>query len=526
MGSVYVLRVYVLGFLIMRLRKRANWPVVVYRYWIEPEYQTWDQLPSLIQQEAEAMRALWNQLVDAFVQRQNSYHQSLPTSAPASGEDGVVPSAASSQTKRKPSALALRQIQQTFLRSTQEISKQSSVKWSNKQFITTQFFAAVTRFFNKQAHPPQPRSGDFHELHFQHRFTEGGLPVERLFGHSHRLCLTDVPPDAFSADVPQRQRKRFARTNGFFQVNGSVINFRTILHRPFPSGAFLKTAALVGKRVTPQGYHWAETGGHIMPAQWQWSLQLTLEIPPPEIFAAEDRRTAAVQIRCDLVDQQHLCFAILTDADGREEALFLPDPLLGSWQHKRMLQQQANLLLERTKRQLRSLPISSQRSPTVQHMFSHLPSAQAPGLWRLLQSLDQVDTTDESVEILRHWAVDSTKLLREARGVEQHSLGHRDWFYHNVAAQLCRRYRRLEITAIDPQTQTNQKTENNPTVSPSEVGTYRQLAAPNRFVSFVQQAASKTGTTVTITPRQPQRASRVEVDTFLQTQFSGEKLKL
>jgi len=33
------------------------WPILVYRYWVDPEYQTWEQFPSPIQQEAEAMRA-------------------------------------------------------------------------------------------------------------------------------------------------------------------------------------------------------------------------------------------------------------------------------------------------------------------------------------------------------------------------------------------------------------------------------------------------------------------------------------
>ena len=65
----------------MRLRKRANWPILVYRYWVDPEYQTWEQFPDAIRQEAEAMRALWNQLVGAFERRQAAYYQACEASA-------------------------------------------------------------------------------------------------------------------------------------------------------------------------------------------------------------------------------------------------------------------------------------------------------------------------------------------------------------------------------------------------------------------------------------------------------------
>ena len=485
----------------MRLRKRANWPILVYRYWIDPEYQTWEQFPSPIQQEAEAMRALWNQLVGAFERRQVAYSQARMALTPEV-TDARPTTPFTAGTGHKPSALTLRQIQQTFLSATQEVSKTSPVTWGNKQFVTTQFFAALARFFNKQGNPPQPRSGEFHELHFQHRFTEGGLPVERIFGHSQRLCLTNVPPDAFSPALPQRQRKHLARTSGFFQVSGSQVRFRTILHRPFPPGAYLKTAALVGKKCAQNGYHCGRTDeGHTTPARWNWSLQLTLEVPPSQLPLPHDTATAAVQVRCELVDEQRLCFGILTDATGREEALFLPEPILGSWQHKRTLQSQADHLLDRTKQQLQKLPLPVQLPLSVKQMLSHLNTAHAPGLWRLLRSLDHMGVEDEVVQILRHWAADSTKLLREAHGLERRYLGHRDWFYHNVAVQLCHRYQQLAITATELYSPAVQEKKENNTGERQGLGTYRQLAAPSRFVSFVQQAASKTGTTVTIAPR-------------------------
>ena len=506
----------------MRPRKRANWPVIVYRYWVDPEYDTWERLPLVIQQEAAAMRALWNQLVAAFFHRQAAYHHTVAILAPTTTMETRECSPSIAGTRVEPSSLMLRQLQQTFLQATQEVSKASSVTWANKQFVTTQFFAALTRFFNKQGDPPRPRTGEFREVHFQHRFTEGGLPIERIFGHSQRLCLTPVAPEAFSPALSQRQQKRSVRTEGGFQVNGCIVKFRTILHRPLPAGAYLKVAALIGKRIVQEGYHWNSIGGQPTPARWNWSLQLTLEVPPQHLLSHEGNTTAALQVRCELRDEHRVSFAILTDATGREEALFLPETLLTSWQYKCRLQKQAEQLLAVTKQQLQDLPLAGQ-SPSTQQRFSHLKAARAPGLWRLLHTLEQKGTTDKAIQVLRYWASCSTKLLREARGLEQRYLGHRDWFYHNLALQLCHRYQQLVVTVSDI-TATPAQQDTRIIAAPHESQIYHQLVAPARFLSFLHQAADKTGTTVKedlrITTRRTLPAAKTS---RFQTQFSGDK---
>lgn len=502
----------------MRPRKRANWPVLVYRYWVAPECDTWERLPSVIQQEAEAMRALWNQLVVAFAQRQAAYHNAVAALATTTGT--VEPSSA--HTTAKPPPLALRQLQQTFLKTTQAVSKASSVTWANKQFVTTQFFAALTRYFKKQGDPPRQRHGEFREVHFQHRFTEGGLPIERIFGHSQRLNLAPVAPEAFAPNLSQRQQKRLARTQGTFQVHGCVVPFHTILHRPLPSGAYLKVAALIGKRTGQSGYRVDSTGGHSTPTRWDWSLQLTLEVPPQQPVTREHKATAALQIRCELIDERHVSFAILTDPSGREETLFLPEAILASWHHKRSLQTQADRLLEATKQQLQEIPLTEQSLGTQQR-FSHLRVAHAPGLWRILHALEEERTSESALQILRHWAICSTKLLREARGVEQHYLGYRDWFYHNLALQLCHRYQQLVITA--PETGNSYRQDRLHAASGVErTSLYLHLAAPARFLSFLHQAADKIGTTLQEEANFSTRwAVRAVKSTSEQTQFSGDK---
>lgn len=493
----------------MRPRKRANWPLIVYRYWVEPECDTWERLPNEVKQEAQAMRALWNHLVNAFAQRQSAYHNALTAQQPTAPADNEPGSSSRPATSRKPSPLVARELQQAFLQNAQRVSKESPVTWANKQFVTTQFFATLTRFFKKLSNAPQQRNGEFHDIHFQHRFTEGGIPVEQIFGHSRRLSLAPVSPEAFSLALPQHERKRQARTIGEFQVNNYQLRFRTILHRPFPPRAYLKAAALVGKRVIKHGYLYNGENGHPTPSHWSWSLQLTLEVPPMQLSTTEQHgASASLLVRCQLIDDQRLCLGILTDSTGREEALILPEDLLSSWQHKRTLQQQADRLLERTKQQLQALPPPERLSTSVQHRLSHLNAARAPGLWRLLAEVEHESDGGEVAQILRQWADSSTKLLREARGVEQRYLGYRDWFYHNLAQQLCRQYQQLVVTIPETQTPSSRRSSpETPVVSESQ--TYRHLAAPARFLSFLQQAADKTGTSVQHDPRLGARLSSV-----------------
>jgi len=200
----------------------------------------------------------------------------------------------------------------------------------------------------------------------------------------------------------------------------------------------------------------------------------------------------------------------------------LPEDVLASWRYKRRLQGQADQLLAETKRRLRGLPRPTYLSPAALSLFDHLGTARAPGLWRLLQSLEESDAAGEMLEILRHWADQSTKLWREARGLEQHYLGHRNWFYRNVVSQLCRRYKRLIVTTLDSQVipSARQAKDNSPA---NEAATYRQFASPSRFLMFLQQAAIKTGTEIKKEGLSQYQVGLTESSDPFETQFSGEK---
>jgi hypothetical protein len=427
-----------------------------------------------VKQEAEAMRMLWNRLIDVFEQRRDAtvLHDANNESCPAQQSTPLYV---------QPS---LGQLQQSLSDSIKQINVASSAAWANKQFVLTQFQAALSRFYKKQNRPPQRKLGQPEEVHFHHRFTSGGLPVERVFGRGQRLHLEPVSVEALDPLLPQRQRKRHARTIGSFLVGDIPLSFHMILHRPLPQGAYLKAATLIGRQEMKGVGLQPHKDGHFSSARWRWSLHLTLETPPLTAPLREGTESIAVlNIACQFINEEQLRIAVLTDLSGREEEVCLPAGILQGWRYKRALQSRADQLITEVKAQLRNLVETEQLPQAARRLLAHLEAIHTAGLWRLFALLESEENhTSATLDIIRRWAIQSTRLLRETRGLERRYLNHRDWFYHNTALQLCRRYQRLVIT----------------TVPSGESNTFQQLAAPGRFVSFLLQAARKTNTEVQV----------------------------
>lgn len=498
----------------MHPRKRADWPITVYRYWVGFEHEIWPELPTHVKHEAEAMRTLWNQLVDAFAQHQEAYQkarhvllETTPTPQPES---------------RSLQAQIFKQLRESLAQEAQRLTAACPAGWANSRFVLTQFQAAVGRYFRHQGNPPHPKTDPFRKVHFCHQFTAGGLPVERIFGHVQRLHLDPVPLEAFQPKSPQRQRKRLARTGGLFQVGTTSLPFRTILHRPLPAGAYLKTATLVGQQIVQEGYHNAQNDSHRTPSRWQWSLHLTMEIPPAIVQTPrQDVSTATLRLKGALGEDTQLHLGILSDSTGREEAILLPQAILHEWQHKRTLQSQADLCLAQTKVQLQNHHERPYLPPSAQKILARLWAVQAPGLWRLLRTVEEENGVPSIRELLRAWADRSTKILQEARGLERRYLGHRDWYYHNLASDLCCRYQQITIIA-----QETRETEDPLADTTHTAPSYHHLLAPSRFVMFLRQAALKTGTEVRMQSQAP-TASKVRRDTksVIRPSSAGRKLK-
>jgi hypothetical protein len=276
----------------------------------------------------------------------------------------------------------------------------------------------------------------------------------------------------------------------------------------------------VGKQIVTGGYHNTYNGGHHIHPRWQWSLHLTVESPPAIVQAPRQEITVAtLRLEGALWEDTQLRLGMLSDSTGREEALLLPQSIIQEWQYKRALQSQADHCLEQTKTHLHNHPERTQLPLTAQRILAQLWAVRAPGLWRLLQTVEEESGVPGILELLRAWADRSTNILREARGLERRFLGHRDWFYYNLASDLCRHYQQISIVALDMIEDTSSETAPNAT-------SYHQFLALSRFVTFLRQAAVKTGTEVRMQPQGP-IVSEVGVNTksVARPSSAGRKLK-
>jgi hypothetical protein len=448
-------------------------------------YRMWEQLPEGARKEIEATHTLWNQLVETFERRQARYREIIVQSSQAPEDSARIRS-------------ALAQLQQTFLTDARRLMSSCPATWANKEFVLNQFLATVSRFFKKQGRAPKPKHGAPQDVHFHHRFAGGGFSVQGLFGCSKRLRLEPVSAEAFDPALSQRQRKRLARTSGVFQVGDTTLPLQLLLHRPLPEDGILKAAALIGRQMVRAGFCHDANGGHVTAARWVWSLHLTMEIPPRAISARTGHSSPAVlDISQQLGGEGRLRVGVLSDPAGREEPLFLPEEILRAWQYKRQLQQRADQRLDETRSLLQGLEIGEGAPPAVRTLLARMQILREKGLWRLLQVLEKTNTDEAALGLVRRWADHAARLTREVRGLERRYLGHRDWFYRNMAAQLCQRYQQI-IVKLPPRLEA--RAEREEVQAPQEATRYRHLAAPSTLCAFLLQAAAKTGAEIKAEP--------------------------
>jgi len=454
-------------------------------------YQTWEQLPDGARKESEATRALWNQLVETFERRQGRYREIIVQSSQAPEDSARIRS-------------VLAQLQPIFLTEARQLMSACPATWANKEFVFHQFLATVNRFFKKQGRAPKPKHGAPQDVHFHHRFAGGGFPVQGIFGRSKRLRIEPVSAEAFHPAQSQRQRKRLARTSGGFQVGDTLLSFQLLLHRPLPEDGILKAAALIGRQIVRVGFCNDTHGGHFTAARWVWSLHLTMEIPPRALPTWEKQSSPMMlDLSRQIGGEGRLRVGLLVDSVGREEPLFLPEEILRAWQYKRQLQQHADQLFDETTSLLQGLKIGEGAPSAVRTLLARVQILREKDLWRLLHVLEKTNTDEAALAIVRRWADQSTRITREVRGLERRYLGHRDWFYRNLALQLCRRYQHI-IVKLPPRLEARAEREDDQ--APQEATRYRHLAAPSTLFSFLLQTAVKTGTNVKKAPLHLQSA--------------------
>src|SRR5262245_44767933 len=365
-------------------RRRPDWPVTVYAYDVSPDWGTltpdnhgWDRTPpAAVLAEAATMQQTWNACVARWeahraryeaVRDQDEALRQARTRADEAKRARDAAYQALKQTRQRLAAdlkarsqrLALRQhpaveaaaavyaaaqlasrlaadaakavragrtaavrgatqaLRAQLGREVYEVGYQASeAYWAHKLHLLDSFRATVGRFFQGVGRPPTRHDGPVRDIHLEHHLMDGGLPIEQLF----------TPCPRFAFEPPNHSGK----ARGLFRMAGQVeLPFKITWHRLPPDGSYLKKLRLIGHQRSAPGVH----RSHLRRARWDWSLQLTLEVPPepvPPTVPPDARPVAAIDLNWRRTDQG-IRLGVLLDTDGQRQDVYLPAPVYAAW---------------------------------------------------------------------------------------------------------------------------------------------------------------------------------------------------
>ena len=399
----------------MRKRKR-DWPVRVYKFWARPL-----ELPQALWDTARAMQALWNRLV-ALYDDERFIEETL-----CGGQVDV------GSLRKQADAAALRQV------------AESGLNWETGPDVLDRFRAARVRAFRAMKNGESPaRAGlpqvahRIENIAISHRFTGGGMPVQRLFSErAHRFALVPVAPEAYEGKTRGHTNAR--ATSGTFRVGEEMIRFRTVLHRPIAAAAVVKRATWLGRHHPTRG--------------WQWAIAITCEEPHPTAPAQDCRRVGALDLGWRVIDEGVLRIGMLYDgARHYELRLPLEMPNYRSRRHGWRssffevvrLQQESDALLERAKAEVRGALPEIEELAWVQNDAAW-SRARHGGLRGILKTLRERTPECPAVGALEAWLRESDRLRSFRLAILDGLNGRREWTYRNLAAWIATNFRALAV---------------------------------------------------------------------------------
>jgi hypothetical protein len=335
--------------------------------------------------------------------------------------------------------------------------------------------AVTFKNMKKGGGPPKPH-GRLDKFTFHHRYTGGGLPVNKLgrqLGERFRISIP--PPQAYQPkeDIMNPRASRCQRVClAWFRVDGVPVRLNVMMHRSLPEGdVYVKRVALVGRKSSAA-------------LPWEVYLVFTLEVP------SETEAQAPLGTRCGIdvgwrkLDDGRMRVAVLHDGKPTPEELIMPLRIYDRKLGEVSLERLANLkrcrdgLLERTK-------------ATVAAMFgtplSDWTRIRNGGLIRLMR---EDGAPAEVIAMLETWKRDSDRYLRMERMLENRMRRHYEWRYGKWAKDVATRHRTVRIKKMDQKEMwAVEKTKDYPALKAS--AERRKLAAGGSLLAMVRHAVRK-----------------------------------
>lgn len=332
----------------------------------------------------------------------------------------------------------------------------------------------------------------------QKRFAKGQGGAPR-FKHSLQSILIPYPLGEGGAHIDWLHQERRAHvrqpqgpTRGWFTVAGARVPFEVVMDRPLPQGALIKRVALSGKLERPFG--------------WQWSLIVSLQVPPHKALP-KTRRVAGLDLGWRTMGQG-LRIGVLTDNAGDTWELFLPFDLSTSSDRKfraRLIEQGATDLpllrdprsitaaqgdidddLEACKAELRRYDRAAWPTEARQMMLG-IAKMRAGGLHRLRRCLADAGI---AVETLDEWATRYERQWRRLRAAQLDWLAARNYLYRCLAAWLADNYDVIAWEQLGLK-EMAEADEQEPAIRAAQK--HRQWAALHILRGYVREAMNKRG---------------------------------
>lgn len=457
----------------MRKRNRPDWGQRVYKFKAYPfSTDNTDPIPSELWDKARAMRDLWNALV------------ALRDQAISDTKD----------MEKKNAKPRWKQFNQEI----EECTNQSTLDWEASSEVLDRFKVASIRAFKVNAQNPAQKGATLRQQYriknvlIPHRFTGGGMPVEKFFAQTDQAWRIKL--------LPQTRHGRTMK--GQFGVNKKVFNFTLSDKGRIQKHGFLAPTEAEPNRMLPlpsngvvKKVTWCGNHDRYRPAgkEWEWHLNITVEEPPYEPISVNDRPIAGLDLGWRIMAEgTYIRIGMLTDSLGRTIELRLPLFAMRDRRTKNYknwyytlydlwtLDEHIGDSVEDCKAGLRDL-------------LDTLPPGFAQMRERGLAEFMKKYYDALPGAIIREMFKRNTKLRTIRRAVNQRLQNRKEIYYRNIASWLTKTYGTI-VWEGDLSLKDMAENPNLPALK--NAAKYRQFVALSMLREFIRQAAPKNGSTI------------------------------
>jgi transposase len=350
----------------------------------------------------------------------------------------------------------------------------------------------VDRFRNSCSYSDGPPHfhGGLTSICLVNRDTSGGIPIEDVLADGAPK-FSVVHPDMSSYDSNTRRNRRGRVSYGTFSVGSTKINFRTVIHRPLPKGAMVKSMKWVGTRRPPD--------------PWKWHVVISVE-ENPELDTTPARISTGRMAGIDLgwrslsdtdTEQDYLRIGVVHDTTGQTHELRLPMTNTGtyatrprgdrgkkddSFESVLRLDEEIGNEVQNIKDEIEPLLPTGYKAGLVK--------MRQGGLVRLLGKLREDKVAENVQAMIKTWLASNDRNSHVRNSVRDRLCERRRHSYRNIAKWLTTNYdeivwSNLNVKAVaesEPKTKAQERSSR-----------YRHWAAIGELKAYVQHAATNYG---------------------------------